>query len=180
MNWRTYDKVDASELLKSLQSHTSKLALQNRRLEAVEIRSLSKRLFILVVRPHFRELGLNSRMVLGQSSNPAQGLGGLVVSVLLDEEAGRLGEDAHSAKEDEGVGKLDGDGDAVGAGVGAVGGCVVDDGGEEEADCDGELVGADDGAADPFGGCFGLVEGDCFDGCFVREIVMIVERREKL
>jgi hypothetical protein len=148
-------------LLKSLQSHTSKLALQNRRSEAVEIRSLSKRLFILVVRPHFRELRLNSRMVLGQSSNPAQGLGGLVVSVLLDEKAGRLGEDAHSAKEDEGVGELDGDGDAVGARVLALGCGVVDDGGEEETDRNGPLVGSYDGTANPLGSCFGLVEGDC-------------------
>ena len=99
-------------------------------------------------------------MLLGQSSNPAQGLGGLVVPVLLDEEAGRLGEDAHSAKEDEGVGKLDGDGDAVGARVVALGCGVVDDGGEEETDSDGPLVGSYDGAANPLGGCFGLVEGD--------------------
>lgn len=119
-------------------------------------------------------------MVVGEAADAGEGGGGLFQFAGADEVAGGLGQEDHAAEEDEGPGELDGDGDAVGAGVGAVGGCVVDDGGEEEADCDGELVGADDGAADPFGGCFGLVEGDCFDGCFVREIVMIVERREKL
>lgn len=99
-------------------------------------------------------------MLLRKSSNPAQGLGGFIVFVLLDKEAGRLGENAHSAKEDEGVGELDGDGDAVGARVVALGCGVVDDGGEEETDRDGPLVGSYDGTTNPLGGCFRLVEGD--------------------
>jgi hypothetical protein len=60
--------------------------------------------------------------------------------VALDEVARGFGEDEHAADEDDGPGELHGDGDAVGARVVALVGCVVDDGGEEEADSDGELV----------------------------------------
>lgn len=77
-----------------------------------------------------------------------------------NEVAGRLGEEQQTKDQDNGPGKLHGDGDAVAASVLAVVGGVVDDGGEQETDGDGELVRADDGAADPLGSSFSLVEGD--------------------
>jgi hypothetical protein len=41
--------------------------------------------------------------------------------------------------------------------------CVVDEGGEEQADGDGELVGAHDESSDPFRGRLRLVKGDWTD-----------------
>jgi hypothetical protein len=88
-------------------------------------------------------------------------LGGAFDVALFDHVPGCIGEDQHAADEDDGPGKLDGNGDAVAAGVLAVLGGVVDDGGQEETDGDGELVGTDDGSSDPLGGGFRLVKWDC-------------------
>lgn len=148
------DEVDARELLEGLQSHAGELALQDRGLEAVQVGGLADAALEVQVGLDLAEFRDNGRVSLVETPHAGERRGGLFHLAGADEEARGLGQEDHADEEDEGPGELDGDGDAVGAGVGAVGGGVVDDGGEEEADCDGELVGADDGAADPFGGCF--------------------------
>lgn len=148
------DEVDARELLECLQSHAGELALQDRGLEAVPVGGLADAALKVQVGLDLAELRDDDRVSLVEASHAGERAGGRFHLAGADEVARRLGQEDHAEEEDEGPGKLDGDGDAVGAGVGAVGGGVVDDGGEEEADCDGQLVGADDGAADPFGGCF--------------------------
>jgi hypothetical protein len=60
---RTYDEVDTSELLKSLESTTGKLALKNRRLEAVNVRRCSETHLMVVVRLDLAELSLHSRVI---------------------------------------------------------------------------------------------------------------------
>lgn len=162
------DEVDAGKLLQSLEGHAGELTLEDGWAEAVKVGGLAEAVFILEVGPDLAELGDDGRVLAGQAADAGEGGGGLVQPAGADQVARGLGQEDHAEEENEGPGELDGDGDAVAAGVGAVGGCVVDDGGEEEADCDGELVGADDGAADPFGSGFGLVEGDFCD-VFVRE-----------
>lgn len=154
------DEVDARELLEGLQGHAGELALQDRRLEAVPVGGLADAALEVEVGLDLAQLRDDGRVSLVEAAHAGQRGGGLFHLAGADEEARRLGQEDHAEEEDEGPGELDGDGDAVGARVGAVGGGVVDDGGEEEADCDGELVGADDGAADPFGGRFRLIEGD--------------------
>lgn len=148
------DEVDARELLEGLQGHAGELALQDRGLEAVQVGGLADAALEVQVGLDLAEFRDNGRVSLVETPHAGERRGGLFHLAGADEEARGLGQEDHADEEDEGPGELDGDGDAVGAGVGAVGGGVVDDGGEEEADCDGELVGADDGAADPFWGCF--------------------------
>jgi hypothetical protein len=154
------DKVDTRQLLQSLDAHAGKLALAHASAEAIEVRGFSNRQFKLVVGVDLGELVQHGRVVSREAAEFAQGDTGLVHEAALDEVAGRFWEEEHAYDEDDGPCELHCDGDAVGACVLALVGGVIDDGGEEEADGDGELVGAYNGAADPFGGGFGLVEGD--------------------
>lgn len=154
-------KVDARQLLQGLQSHTGKLALAHGLAEAVQnAKRLAGDLLLLVVDSNLVELHADRRVGRGQAADLAEGTGGLFVALATDEVAGRLGKHEHSTDKDQGPGKLDGNGNAVGAGVLALVGGVVDDGGEQEADGDGELVASDDGTADPLGSRLSLVEGD--------------------
>lgn len=71
--------------------------------------------------------------------------------VFLDKETGSLGENEHSDDQDNGPGKLDRNGDPVGAGIVAVLGGIVDDGSQEQTERDCQLIRADDGTSDPLG-----------------------------
>lgn len=102
----------------------------------------------------------DSGMVGRKATDASEGPVSLVQLARADEEARRLGENEHAAKENEGPSELNGDRNAVAAGVIALTGSIVDDCGNEEADSDGPLVSADDGTTDPFGGGLRLVERD--------------------
>ena len=95
-----------------------------------------------------------------ETPQSGESFGRLLVAAALDLETRRLGQDQHSADEDDGPGELHGNGDPVTPGVVAVGGRVVDDGRDEQADGDGSLIHAHDGTADPFGRRLGLVQRD--------------------
>lgn len=148
------DEVDAGELLEGLEGHAGELALENGGLEAVQVGGLADAILIVQVGLDLAEFRDDGRVVPGETPHAGERGRGLFHLAGADEEARGFGQEDHADEEDEGPGELDGNGDAVAAGVAAVGSGVVDDGGEEEADGDGELVGADDGTTDPFGGGF--------------------------
>lgn len=127
MKGSNYNEVDTSKLLQSLESTTSELTLQNRRLEAVEVRGLSNARLVLVVGPDLGELSLDSGMIRSETTDSGEGLGCGFMTILLDEESRSLGEDNHSTEKDERVCELNGDGDTVRACVVAATCCVVDD-----------------------------------------------------
>lgn len=154
------NEVDAGKLLQRLETHTRKLTLKHMAPEAVNIAGFAEAHFKLVVRANFTQLCLYGRVVCRQTSQPTKRLGGRLVFAALDKIPRRLGQDAHAADENDGPGKLHGDGDPVGPRVHAQRGGVVHNGGEEQADGDGKLVGADNGTTDPFGRGLGLVQRD--------------------
>ena len=100
------------------------------------------------------------RMVDGEASEARERPGRGLVAAHLDVVARRFRQDEHARDQDDGPRELDGDGNAVRAGIVTVLGAVVDDGGEEEPHRDGELVAAHDDAADPLGRRLGLVQRD--------------------
>lgn len=105
----------------------------------------------------FTEFGNNGCVVARETTNLRQGPGGLFGVTFADQETRGFWEDEHSNNEDNGPGKLHGDGNAVGTRVVSVLSGVVYDGCEEKSNSDGELVGSDDNTSDPFGCSFRLV-----------------------
>ncbi|KAI2255605.1 hypothetical protein LOZ10_005651, partial [Ophidiomyces ophidiicola] len=165
------DEVDAGPLLHHLQGDAEDGATQvagrvgQRAAEAVEpggkVAVVRHDLqLVLVVGDDLGELLLDVLGVDGLAAEGGEGGLGAVEVVLLDEVAGRLGQQEEADGEDEGPEHLQGDGDAVGAGVGAVLGAVVDARGEQQADGDAELVAGDDGAAHLAGRDLGHVQDD--------------------
>lgn len=146
------DKVHTRQLLQSLHSTTRGKTLAQGSAQNLDIRRLAQAEFVLVVCLDLRQLGGQGRVVDIDTTEPSERLGCRLMLALLDQKAWRLGQDEHADNEDDGPGKLDGNGDAVAAGIVAILGRVVDDGGQQETDGDGQLVAADNGASDPFGG----------------------------
>ena len=155
------DEVDTRELLQTLDCAAGCETLAEGSTDDLEVGSLSETHFVLMVGLDLSEFSDDDGVVHFHTTETSEGLGGVLVAILLDQEARGFGEDQHADNEDDGPGELDGDGDTVAAGVLAVLCRVVDDGGQEETDCDGELIGADDCTTDPFGRGLGLVEGYC-------------------
>lgn len=145
------DEVDTGKLLHHLHEDTDErssdvaVALEDAALKAVgpatKVRSLrSQLLLVLVVGDDLGELVLDVVGVDGLATDIGERLSGLLELALLDVETGGFGEEEETRGEDDGPQKLDGDGDAVGAGVVAVL-CGVDDAvGEQDTDGDAELV----------------------------------------
>ena len=103
---------------------------------------------ILLVGDDLGELNLDVLGALGLAAQAGERVGGLGEVALLDEEAGRVGEEHQTAAQDEGPGELDGDRDAVRASVGALLGGVHDARGEHDTDGDAELVAGDERTTD--------------------------------
>lgn len=89
---------------------------------------------------------LDQLRVAGLSTKSGQHLGGTVEVAALDKIPWRLGEEEETGPEDQSPQQLNGDGNAVGAGVVAVLGAIVDTRGEKDADGDAELVSRHDRA----------------------------------
>lgn len=83
--------------------------------------------------------------------------------VLLDQKPRGFGKDQHAGNENDSPYELDSDRDSVGTSVIAVLGCIVDDGGHQQANSDGQLIGTDNGTTNPLRRGFGLIEGDLFE-----------------
>lgn len=103
---------------------------------------------VLLVGDDLGELDLDVLGILGLSTEPAEGIGGIVESSALDEVTGGVREEDQTTAEDKTPGELDADGDTVGAGIVAVLSSVGNAGGEQETDGDAELVSGDKGATD--------------------------------
>lgn len=86
-----------------------------------------------MIRLHLRDLLNDRRVICRQASNLRQSLDGLVVLVLLNEEARSLRKKDEPDDQNKRPGELNGDRDAVGPCVLTISNGVVDDGGEEEA-----------------------------------------------
>ena len=154
------DKVDTGQLLKSLETATSRETLAKIALEAVEVSSLAEGELVLVVRSNFSKLLNKSGVLDVQLAELGQRLSSLLRATLLDVPARGLGDEDAADEHDDGPGKLDGDGNAVSTSVVAVLGSIVDDGSDQETDGDSKLVATNNCATDPLGGGLGLVERD--------------------
>lgn len=128
---------------------------------ALEVAALGdERLLVLEVGVDLVQLVLDELGILGLVADTGEDLAGLVLLALADEETGGLGEEQQAGTQDQGPQHLEGDGDAVGAGVGAVLGAVVDAGGQKQTDRDAELVARDNGTADLAGSDLRHVQDD--------------------
>ncbi len=154
------DEVDARQLLQRLQAAARQQPLAQRAAHRVGVRGPAEAQLVLVARLDFGQLRRHGRVADVEAAQARQRAGGVGPAAALDEVARRFGQHEHAAEEDDGPSELDGDGDAVGAGVVAVLGRVVDNGRQEQADGDGELVASDNSAADPFRRGLRLVQGD--------------------
>jgi hypothetical protein len=106
------------------------------------------------------KLLLDVGRVEGLASEAGEDAAGIFNATALDVEARGVGQEEEADGEDEGPRKLDGDGDAVRAGVGAVLGGIGDARRQKKADGDAELVAGDESATDLARGDFGHVEDD--------------------
>ena len=126
---------------------------------AAEVAALGNGLhLILVVGDNLRQFGADELRIAGLVTDTAKSLGGTGQIALLDEVTRRLGQEKETGTKDESPGDLDTDGDAVGAGVGAVLGGVVDAGSQHQTNGDAELVTRNDGATDLAGRNLGHVQ----------------------
>jgi hypothetical protein len=107
------DKVDSGELLQGLKTHACPLPLGDRTAETVQVARLAYALFVVVVCFDLTQLFSNGGMVWSESPQLRQGLGGLFDLISHDEVARGFREDQHPANQDDGEGKLDGNGDSV-------------------------------------------------------------------
>lgn len=146
------DEIDTRQLLQSLHSTTRGKTLAQGSAKNLDIRRLAQAEFVLVVGLDLRQLGGQGRVVHIDTTKTSERLGCRLMLAPLDQKPRRLGQDEHADNEDDGPGKLDGNGDAVAAGVVAILSRVVDNGGQQKTNSDGQLVAADNGASDPFGG----------------------------
>jgi hypothetical protein len=152
------DEVDTSELLESLEEAASCETLAKVAAEAVKVRGLAQGHLVLVVGHDLAELLDNGGVVDVQSAESGKRLGGTLGVATLDVHARSLREDEHAEEDNKGPGELNGDGDAVAAGVIAVLGGVVDNCSQKKSDCDCPLVGTNNGSSDPFRRSLGLVK----------------------
>ena len=93
-----------------------------------------------MIRLHLRDLLDDGRVICRQASDLRQSLDGLIVLVLLNEEARSLRKKDEPDDQNEGPGELNGDRDAIGPCVLTISNGVIDDGGEEEALSPGTLA----------------------------------------
>ena len=152
------DEVDTGKLLERLKQATSQQALAEVATEAVEVRGLAERHFVLVVGSDLSELLDEGGVLDIKAAEGGERLGSLFRATLLDEPAGSLGKPDAADKENNSPSKLDGNGDAVRARIGSVLGGVVDNGSEKQTDGNGKLVATNNGTTNPLGGSLGLVE----------------------
>lgn len=145
------DEVDTSELLKSLEEASSRKTLAKVAAEAVEVGGLAQGHLVLVVGHDLTELLDNGWVVDVQSAESGERLGGTLGVATLDVHARSLRKDEHAEEDNQGPGELNGDWDAVAAGVIAVLGGVVDNCSNKKADSNGPLVSTNDGSTDLFG-----------------------------
>jgi hypothetical protein len=158
--WELTDEVDTSKLLETLKETTSRKTLSKVALEAVEVGGFAQGQLVLVVGGDLSELLNQSRVVEIEPPQLGERLGSLLRATLADVPAGSLGDEGTTNEHDDGPCKLDCDGDTVRAGVVAVLGGVVDNGGDEKSDGDGKLVATDNSTTDPFGTGLRLVKGN--------------------
>jgi hypothetical protein len=86
--------------------------------------------------------------ILGLATDTSQGVHGSGNVALLDEVTGRVGKEEQTTAENQSPGELNGNGNAVRAGVIAVLGGVNDDRGKQDTNGDAELVSGDEGTTD--------------------------------
>lgn len=116
---------------------------------AEEVSSLGNGLqFVFVVGNDFSDLLTDVLGIHRLATDTGQNLRRLLKPTLLDEVARRFRQQEQSATQNESPEHLKSNGDAIGAGVSAVLGTVVDAGSGHETDCDAELVSRDDGSTD--------------------------------
>lgn len=128
--------------------------------EAVGVAALAVRLLLFESDTDVLKLKLEFGIGGVEGCETAESLDGSLITTLLDEETGRLGQPEHTGSEDGSPDELDGSGDTPSRVVVAVLGGVVYDGSEEKTDGDGPLVSGYNGTTDPFRRTFGLVHGD--------------------
>jgi len=149
------DEVDTGPLLHHLQGSSENGSAQvaarlgQSTLEAVcpaaEIAVLRDDLhFVFVVGNDLGQFLLDHLRIAGLPPESRQNHGGAVEVAALDKVSWRFGEEEEAGREDQSPGQLDGDGNAVGAGVVAVLGAIVDTRGEKDTDGDAELVSGHD------------------------------------
>lgn len=103
---------------------------------------------ILLVGNDLRKLNLDILRVFGLSTESAESIGSIVESSALDKVTGRVWQEQQAATEDNTPGKLDTDGNTVGASIIAALGGVGNARGQQETDGDAELVTGNEGTAD--------------------------------
>ena len=150
--------TDPGQLLQSLEEATSRQTEAQTTLEAVQVRGRADGELVVVVRLDFRQLFDDGRVIDGQAAELGEGLRGLLVAALSDQESRRLGQQQHAPDQDDGPQELHRDRDPVGPAVVPVLRGVVHDRGDEEADRDRPLVAAYDKPADPFRRAFALIQ----------------------
>jgi hypothetical protein len=126
--------------MKSLEQTSGCETLAKVAAEAVEVAGLAETHLVLVVGHDLAELLDNRRVVGRESAESGERLGGPLWLATLDVHARSLGQEKHTEEDDQGPEELNGNGNAVAAGVIAVLGGVVDNGGKEKTDGDGKLV----------------------------------------
>lgn len=125
------DKVDASQLLESLEQASGEKTLSKATLETLDITGASNAHFVFMVSPDLGNFFKQSGIISRETSKFGQTPDGSFVVVCLNEITGCFGKDKHADHKDNGPCELDRDGDAVGAGIIAGVGGVVHDGGQQ-------------------------------------------------
>ena len=165
------DEVDTGPLLHHLQGSSENGSAQvaarlpqaaREAIEpAIEVAALRDDLhLVLVVGNDLGQFLLDQLRLARLSTESRQHLGGLVEVAALDKVPWRFGQEEETGAEDQSPEHLNGNRDAVRAGVVAVLGGVVDTRGEKDADGDAELVSGHDRAANPFRRNLGHVQDD--------------------
>lgn len=165
------DEVDTGPLLHHLEGGTEDgaadvgVGVEDVAAEAVEpgleVSGLGDQsLLVLEVGVDLVQLVLDKVRVLGLVTDACKGAAGLVLLALANEVTRRLGEEQKTNSENQSPQHLESDRDAVGTGVIAVLGSVVDARGQHQTDGDAELVAGDDGTADLAGRDLGHVQDD--------------------
>lgn len=152
------DEVNTSELLQSLNCTTGSETLAEGTTDDLEVGGLAETKLELVVCLDLRQFLDDSGIVDVDAAKTSKGLGSLLMSILLDEEAGGLGQNNHTSNQNNGPGKLNSHGNPVAAGIIAVLGGVVDNGSKQQTKGDGQLVSTDNSTTNPLGSSLGLVE----------------------
>ena len=153
------DEVDAGPLLHHLERGTQdgsaqvRAGLAETALEAVGPATEpggvgDESTLVFLVGDNLGQFTLDVDGVLGLATDTSKSVHGSGDVALLDEVTGRVGEEEQTAAENQSPGELDGDGDAVGAGVGAALCGVDDNGGKHDTNGDAELVSSDERTTD--------------------------------